>query len=211
MTTTWDRDRFDRAYQQFDETRQTHVPSYRRARLGQSEVWDDMVAAYRMVTPPGGRILIVGCGFGWTVERLVDLGYDAHGADTSPWINSAKLSEARRDIRDRIRPIDIMSPAATSLGTFDLVATELVVDSIPEDDLPAFLDACEALSSGSVAHLVAPAPPAAPDPDLGLRVLPFPDWIRQRGSHIWIRNPNPGEGRAYRVRLPNGQIGAARR
>lgn len=50
-------------------------------------------------TPPGGRIVIVGAGFGWTIEALELLGYtEVVGIDTSTWVQSVQGQNENADI-----------------------------------------------------------------------------------------------------------------
>ena len=51
-------------------------------------VMDAMIAALGM--QPSQTVAMIGCGMGWEVERLVDLGFTAVGVETSPWIQSMK-------------------------------------------------------------------------------------------------------------------------
>lgn len=47
-----------------------------------------------------GPAVVIGAGFGWTVEGLLALGVTAIGTDISGYIHSAKLTSEEADIRD---------------------------------------------------------------------------------------------------------------
>ena len=54
--------------------------------------------------PSETRILILGCGFGWTVEALEELGYvNVLGVDDSAYVQSAKNESDEAEIDERVR------------------------------------------------------------------------------------------------------------
>ena len=92
--TVWDQAAFDNAYTTFDYTAGVQVPAYRRDRFGQSWEWERRLIELGSQLPgfnPGANILIVGCGFGWTIERAIDL-----FGHTRIW-GKAKLSRVHLD------------------------------------------------------------------------------------------------------------------
>ena len=200
----WEQADFDAAYQRWDNATRAYVPSYRRAHLGTTvEIWQQMIQDYgglpNNVTNPATYVLVVGCGFGWSMEAIIDQTGTSRivGTDTSLFIQSDKATEARADIAPLILNIDVTASdarqqfrtaGAGQQGRFDAIITELTVDSIAPAELDVFLDSLEALlrPNGIIAHLVVPAPPAEPDPALGLRELDWTSWIAIRPAHHWI-------------------------
>lgn len=53
------------------------------------------------------RILIAGCGFGWTVEALVDMGFSAVGTDVSAFIQDNKAVAEDGDIAAAISAVGL--------------------------------------------------------------------------------------------------------
>lgn len=52
---------------------------------------------------PTDKVLLVGCGFGWTMEGFINQGVpDTWGTDTSAWIQSAKTTSERPDIEEAV-------------------------------------------------------------------------------------------------------------
>lgn len=43
-------------------------------------------------------ILVVGCGFGWEIEKLIDDGYQIIGTEISPWIHENKYTDESKEI-----------------------------------------------------------------------------------------------------------------
>lgn len=66
----------------------------------------DLVACLGL--QPSDKILLVGCGFGWTIEGLIALGYtDSWGTDISAWIQSAKATSERPDIETAVAAVGL--------------------------------------------------------------------------------------------------------
>lgn len=138
----------------------------------------------------GGRILIVGCGFGWLLEVMVDAGYDVTGTDTSTLIQSLKSdpeTDVRPDIQRLILDVDITKDAS-DLGLFDVVITEHLLEDWPLDDISTILDACESLlaDGGEVLHLIT-------DHQKGQRTviinkLSLDEWVSFQPMHFWLED-----------------------
>lgn len=150
-------------------------------------------------------ILFIGCGFGFLMEVATDDGYSSmFGLDTSTWINTAKNTETRNDIRPKIHNIDVTSLTveadlllATGKARFDVVITEdVVTDFLDDKGLVSFLNAVEALlkpgtQSNRIVHMVtvkAANPITFQEPTL--RWLTLSDWVTKRPSHTWYDVPN---------------------
>lgn len=65
------------------------------------------------------RILIVGCGFGWTVEALVGMGYTAVGTDVSAYIQGNKNLSEDSDISTAITAVGLDPSSGEGLGHFN--------------------------------------------------------------------------------------------
>ena len=150
----------------------------------------------------GSSILVVGCGFGYTIEyaRSELQAGKIWGTDISPYIQANKSDPAFCDqtIAPSIFNVDITAPDAadqfkalgtTGNGRFNWVFTEFVVESIDPLNLQAFLDGCEALrvGPGGVAHLFAGWREGDPPVDaLGIRRRTLAEWVAERPAHLWL-------------------------
>ena len=65
------------------------------------------------------RILIVGCGFGWTVEAFAELGYTVVGADVSAYINNNLAIDEATDIRAAIQAVGLDPDTGEGLQHFN--------------------------------------------------------------------------------------------
>lgn len=211
---TWDQATYDAAYQRRDPLTGIYLPSYRRNALGSDlQVWRDRVQQIsdklsgRGFTPQA-TVLIVGCGFGWTIERAMTEFNISNiwGVDTSPFIQSQKALHATPTVAARILNIDVTDPNARTLlqtagagrqtgppgerGKSDWVITELVMESIDPANRTAFLNALDGLATGAgrVVHLVAAKEPGDQpfDPTLGMQSLTLAQWVAVRPAHTWI-------------------------
>ena len=155
---------------------------------------------------PAAETLIVGCGLGWLVEVLDDIGSNAvWGADTSTLIQSTWDNPAvgiLPSIRLLLHGIDIQDPdaidqfkavgAGNNKGEFRNIITEHVLEGLEPGDISTFLDACDAiLTSGqtNVLHLVTAHDFIAPgqsDPAILLNQLTLAEWAAFRPGHFWI-------------------------
>lgn len=150
----------------------------------------------------GSSILLVGCGFGYTIEEAMALGVTKiWGVDTSPYIQANKATEANAAIAPIILDIDItaanvlnlLKPHVGGQGKVNWVVSELVVESLTPAELTAFLDACDSLRTGQggVAHIVAckmDTTEGGEDPhkDSPLRQRTLAEWAAERPGHYWM-------------------------
>jgi hypothetical protein len=65
------------------------------------------------------RILIVGCGFGWTAEALAGLGYTVVGTDVSAYIQSNKTLSEDSDISTAISAVGLSPTSGEGLSHFN--------------------------------------------------------------------------------------------
>ena len=108
MATTWDKALFDAAYSLLGEpnghpnTRTGIRLHYCRAAMYPiiQRRAQQLIEVLGLTTTD--RILLVACGFGWTVEVLAGLGYTVVGTDTSAYIHSSKTTSEDTDIRAAI-------------------------------------------------------------------------------------------------------------
>lgn len=72
---------------------------------------EQYAAFYSTVTTPNDTIVVVGSGFAWSLEVLVDdYGYTAGnltGVDTSTWVQGAKGTTEEQDVRDAITAVGL--------------------------------------------------------------------------------------------------------
>jgi SAM-dependent methyltransferase len=153
---------------------------------------------------PATDVLVVGCGFGWILEVMMDAGSNsAWGADISSIIH-AEMANANvpAEVSARVLNVDITDPTAkaqfiaagagTNKGEFRWVVTEQLIDVMETAEIASFLDACDDLRTpgqGGVAHLVAAQdaiPPGSSDPDLILQQLTLAEFVALRPSHWWV-------------------------
>lgn len=166
--------------------------------------WDHNIRSLgtRLNMSFGSTILLVGCGFGYTIEEAKALGVTKiWGADTSTFIQANKTTEAHPDIAPLILNIDITSANALNLlrphvggsGRVNWVVSELVVESLTAQELTAFLNACDSLRTGpgGVAHIVAckmDTTEGGEDPhkDSPLWQRTLAEWAAERPGHYWL-------------------------
>ena len=65
------------------------------------------------------RIFVIGCGFGWTVEALVGLGYNAVGADVSSYIQGNKSLSEDSDVSAAITAVGLNPTTGEGLLHFN--------------------------------------------------------------------------------------------
>lgn len=208
---TWDQSTYDNAYQRWNPQFGVYQASYRRGLLGaDTHIWQQRLQQMNLKWAglgftPAADVLIVGCGFGWTLQQAITAGLNrAWGTDISPYIQSAKTVES--DIPDRILNVDVTSPTARNQfvaagagrtggpqgerGKFDWIITELVMESIDPANRMAFLNALDALlkPGGHVGHLVVAKEPGDQpfDPTLGMITMTLAQWMAVRPAHYWV-------------------------
>jgi len=98
----------------------------------------------------GRRLLDVGCGPGWALERFVAAGYDASGLDVSD-----AAAEAARSKGLSVEVGDIEDGALPSESEYDILVALEVLEHLT-DPLGALLRLTEALAPGG--HLVVSLP-----------------------------------------------------
>lgn len=112
--------------------------------------------------PTSSSILIVGCGFGWSMEYLQTLGYaDVFGTDTSVYIQGAKTEIdpvdgiARALLPDRILDETLLNNGSrrrvitSTIGggnQFDVVIVERVVTSLTDAESISFTNAARQIA-----------------------------------------------------------------
>jgi SAM-dependent methyltransferase len=99
--------------------------------------------------PPGGRAIVVGCGYGDDAAHLAGLGWDVTAFDVSP---TSVEAAAQRFPRSGItwEVCDVLQPFRGWIGAFDLVVEVYTVQVLP----PGFAE--RARSIEAIASLVAP-------------------------------------------------------
>lgn len=113
------------------------------------------------------NILVVGCGFGYLVETIKDVGgNNVWGTDNSPFIHSKRLDPdfVRSDISSLILDIDINSPTAltqfknasagNNKGQFTWIITDLVIESLNDSELTIFFSSCDALKTSGQSGVI---------------------------------------------------------
>ncbi|HEX9569070.1 MAG TPA: hypothetical protein VF987_05270 [Rhodospirillales bacterium] len=65
-------------------------------RPGTYEIIDALIVALGMT--PGQKVGVVGCGMGWELERLVDLGFTVMGVETSAFVAAEKGGSEAADV-----------------------------------------------------------------------------------------------------------------
>jgi SAM-dependent methyltransferase len=65
------------------------------------------------------RILIVGCGFGWTAEALAGMGYTVVGTDVSAYIQGNKTLSEDSDINTAITAVGLSPTSGEGLSHFN--------------------------------------------------------------------------------------------
>lgn len=207
----WDQAVYDAAYQRWNPQFGTYQASYRAGFLGADKhVWQDRLNQLNLKFAglgfqPSADVLVVGCGFGWTLEEMIAAGLNrAWGTDISPWIQSAKATESA--IPAKILNVDVTAVDArqqfvaagagrsggpvAERGKFDWIITELVLESIDPANRTVFLDALDSLlkPGGRVGHLiVAKEPGDQPfDPVLNMQAMTLAQWVAIRPAHYWV-------------------------
>lgn len=120
-------------------------PAYRAAvAAGQRLPWQEpaahpWVASWLdapVLTPPGRRALVVGCGTGQEAQLLATRGYEVVGIDVAPtalaWA-AALLRSAPRTVRSAVTLLqaDLLTVDPAELGPFDLVVEVHTVPWLP--------------------------------------------------------------------------------
>jgi len=127
MATVWTKELFDLAYNVSAEPG-GHPASRAEVRLhyNRAALYPTMLArAQRFIEvlalTPADRIVVVGCGFGWTVEALQSLGMTVVGCDISAHVQSSKNATEDTEVDDAVRAAGLDPMAGDGLT----VATRL--------------------------------------------------------------------------------------
>lgn len=158
----------------------------------------------------GSKFLVAGCGFGFMLPKMVELGAtfaNVWGCDTSPYIHANKATQAPAGYASRILNIDILAgPTAFrndigGNGKVAWVISEYVLTSLQTDqEIENFRVACTNMQSGGtggVIHLFASEHPKS-DRSFGMNWQPreywsarMPDqWLYDVRGGVW--NPQQG-------------------
>lgn len=158
---------------------------------------------------PATDVLLVGCGLGWLLEAITDLGSNnAWGTDISTLIHDRLDNDpdigVLPEIRNRILNIDVSLSDARQLfrsagagdnrGTFDWVLTEHTVEDMDLANAGTFMSGLDNLRSnqpGGVAHLVIAADmPLVMDPEFMVNQMTLDEWqawaLGNGWDHWWI-------------------------
>lgn len=120
-------------------------PAYREAVASQRRLpWQEpdphpWVASWLddpVLTPPGRRALVIGCGAGADVRLLAGRGFEVVGLDVAPTALAWAADLVRREPRAVRRAVtlveaDLLTVEAAELGTFDLVVEVHTVPWLP--------------------------------------------------------------------------------
>jgi len=178
MPLIWDEDLYNRAYSQ--------EPT-RRSELRHRNVWIDTLLEVLPGFNLDKSVLLVGCGFGYTIEVLLDRGVSVVGVDSSPYIQAEK--NAKSNVPDKI-----YGSLDEIRGKYDWVITELVIESYnPATELPEFNQFLSDIEkplkgNGHVAHIFAGllGDGSAHDWSLGMTWLPLVEWVPHAPHHYWL-------------------------
>lgn len=149
----------------------------------------------------GQRIALIGAGFGWVAERMLELGYGPTAVDTSTWIQANKAGNAATtiisaDVNGSTGRRTIRQQFGSNTADVDWAVSEdvlpLLVGTGPTpggaNEIVPFCTALRALCP-NVAHWVTTlTTPGAQDPRLNWKTLEewkawcSPDWVIARNE-----------------------------
>ena len=133
----------------------------------------------------GGKVLVVGCGWGFLVDELLTRGYDAWGLDGSSYA-IAKAAEvlpaasAQRvllaDTTNRQQVVAVRA-AAGVVGNqrFKLIVTEDVLPVLSDAEVAVAVAECRRVAT-NVLHIVTPGDPTDPSKLAGLNWKSIETW-----------------------------------
>ncbi len=143
------------------------------------------------------RILVVGCGFGYLIERFHDAGYaNVWGIDSSDDIEARKGVESRGDVlwvSDEMTGVGRVRAAMRNLtgdDEFDWIITESMLESYEDNEVQTILNVCEGALTGSdqshIIHIVVTKEdPAAPGYAPAFNWKTIAVWNLLSPSHSW--------------------------
>lgn len=148
---------------------------------------------------PADRILVVGCAFGYLIERFHDNGYpNCWGIDSSADIAARRGTEARgsvlwvKDTMSGVGRVKNALRALTGDDVFDWVITEELLESYTDAEITTLLNVCEgALTPGTPqSHIIHIVAAAASYPVPSWQWFPgnwktLADWNAMRPAHSW--------------------------
>lgn len=206
MPLVWDEELFNKSYSQGYKR-----SSYYREGVGLVHHKTQMQGMEKTLPKfnKNSDMLVVGCGYGFLMEVMVDSGArHVWGTDISPYIQANKEAEARSDVAPLILDIDVVDTDAQAQfaaagaggqganeGKFLWIISEHVVEGFNVEteaaDLIMYLEGLDDLLSSSnragIIHLFAGLLPDDPhDHSLGLTWLPLEDWVPYAPHHYWI-------------------------
>lgn len=125
MSTTWDKAMFDLAYD-FGAEPDGHPNTRPEIRLHYNRyvMFPEMLRRAQFFVQhfsldASSRVLVVGCGFGWTVEALTNLGITCIGTDISSYIQANKSLSEDAEIAAAIAAAGLSTVAGEGLGHFN--------------------------------------------------------------------------------------------
>jgi len=117
--------------------------------------------------PNGQKLLVAGCAFGFLVDDLVGVGYDAYGIDASAWA-IGRSNEVLPGIAARVGVVD--ATVESEINDFrrnvmgiqgnrkiDLAVTEDLLPVLRDDEIPLALAALRAQTQANLLHIVTPS------------------------------------------------------
>lgn len=125
MAVTWDKTLYDLAYSYNAEpdghpnTRPAITLHYHRYVLFPEMLRRAQFFIQQFGLTGASRVLVVGCGFGWTVEALNALGIPTVGTDVSAYIQGNKSLTEDSDIDAAIRAVGLDPTTSEGLGHFN--------------------------------------------------------------------------------------------
>lgn len=125
MPTTWDKALFDLAYSFNAEpdghpnTRPPITLHYHRYVLFPEMLRRAQFFVQQFGLTASSKVLVVGCGFGWTVEALSSLGIPTIGTDISSYIQGNKSLTEDADIDAAVRAVGLDPTNSEGLGHFN--------------------------------------------------------------------------------------------
>ena len=125
MAVTWTKELYDLAYES-DAEPEGHPNTRPGIRLHYNRyvLYPEMLRRAQALVQIMGittadRVLIVGCGFGWTAEAMAGLGYTVVGTDVSSYIQGSKDLSEDSDISSAITAVGLDPTAGEGLVHFN--------------------------------------------------------------------------------------------
>lgn len=127
-------------------------------------------------------VLVVGSGFGFLIEALLDLDLDAYGAEPGSWFwDPANAVEWASQARHRTMRT-VIEPGALPDARFDWVVDEDASPHHSDAELPGFHETLERLAANPPIHLVTPIVVG----DSALNWKSIEEWEATAPTHTWI-------------------------